>query len=116
MAGRVTLELVLDGLGFAEAPRWHDDRLCYSDFVLQEVVSMDAVGERHWKCRSRTVPVGSAGCRTVGYWWSRCISVGGDDGRSLFMMTCPTPPIPGLQPGAGRLWRIAVQVPHAGNP
>src|ERR1700712_2694458 len=47
MSGETELELVLDGLGFGEGPRWHDGRLWYSDFVLQEVASIDAQGERH---------------------------------------------------------------------
>jgi sugar lactone lactonase YvrE len=42
--------------------------------------------------------------------------LGGDDGRSLFVLTCPTPPMPGLQAGTGRLWKIEVDVPHAGRP
>jgi sugar lactone lactonase YvrE len=48
-SGRSTLapdDLVLDGLGFGEGPRWHEGRLWYSDFVLREVASLDAAGER----------------------------------------------------------------------
>ncbi len=43
-------------------------------------------------------------------------TLGGDDGRRLFVLTCPTPPMPGLEVGGGRLWSVAVDVPHAGRP
>jgi hypothetical protein len=45
MSGESGLELVLDGLGFGEGPRWHDGRLWYSDFVLHEVAGIDDQGE-----------------------------------------------------------------------
>ena len=28
---------VIDGLSFSECPRWHDDRLWFSDFYTSEV-------------------------------------------------------------------------------
>lgn len=36
--------LLLDGLAFAEAPRWHDGALWFSDFFLQQVLRVDAQG------------------------------------------------------------------------
>ena len=36
--------LLLDGLAFAEAPRWHDGALWFSDFFLQQVLRADAQG------------------------------------------------------------------------
>src|SRR5882724_4387914 len=40
-----SLHLVLDGLGFGEGPRWHDERLWFSDFLLQQVSSVGADGD-----------------------------------------------------------------------
>ena len=37
--------LLLDGLAFAEAPRWHDGALWFSDFFLQQVLRVDAQGQ-----------------------------------------------------------------------
>ena len=42
MAGPRTL---LDGIAFGESPRWHDDRLWFSDWGTQEVVAVDLLGE-----------------------------------------------------------------------
>lgn len=36
--------LLLGGLAFAEAPRWHDGALWFSDFFLQQVLRVDAQG------------------------------------------------------------------------
>jgi sugar lactone lactonase YvrE len=35
----------LDGIAFGESPRWHDDRLWFSDWGTQEVVAVDLLGE-----------------------------------------------------------------------
>jgi sugar lactone lactonase YvrE len=43
-------------------------------------------------------------------------TLGGDDGRKLFVLTCSGPPMPDLVPGSGRLWSVPVDVPHAGRP
>jgi sugar lactone lactonase YvrE len=42
MSGELTV--VVDGLGFVEAPRWHDGRLWYSDFSARTVSSVDEAG------------------------------------------------------------------------
>jgi sugar lactone lactonase YvrE len=39
-------ERLLGGLAFAEGPRWHVDRLWFSDMHRQEVVAVDLEGER----------------------------------------------------------------------
>ena len=39
--------LLIDGLAFAEAPRWHAGELWFSDFFLQQVLRIDAQGRRH---------------------------------------------------------------------
>src|SRR5215213_341914 len=36
---------LLDGITFGESPRWHDDRLWFSDWGTQEVVALDLLGE-----------------------------------------------------------------------
>ena len=41
MAGTTVL---LDGLAFGEAPRWHDDRLWFSDFYRHGVFTVDLAG------------------------------------------------------------------------
>jgi sugar lactone lactonase YvrE len=43
-------------------------------------------------------------------------TLGGADGRQLFVLTCPGPPMPDLPAGSGRLWTVRVDVPHAGRP
>jgi len=37
---------LLGGITFGESPRWHDDRLWFSDWGTQEVVAVDLEGER----------------------------------------------------------------------
>ncbi len=39
-------ELLLDGLVFPEGPRWHDERLWFSDMGAHEVVAVDLEGNR----------------------------------------------------------------------
>ena len=39
-------ELLLDGLLFPEGPRWHDERLWFSDMHAHEVVAVDLEGNR----------------------------------------------------------------------
>ena len=41
-----SFELFLDGIDFGEGPRWHDDRLWYSDFFQHKVFTVDASGNR----------------------------------------------------------------------
>ena len=41
-----TLETVLDGLAFAEGPRWRDARLWFSDMHAHEVIAMTPAGKR----------------------------------------------------------------------
>jgi sugar lactone lactonase YvrE len=39
-------ELVVDGIDFGEGPRWHDDRLWYSDFHQRAIYAVDHTGNR----------------------------------------------------------------------
>lgn len=42
----MTWELLVDGIDFAEGPRWHDGRLWYSDFYQATIYSVGADGDR----------------------------------------------------------------------
>ncbi len=54
-----TLVPVLDGLAFAEGPRWHDDRLWFSDMHAHRVMALDvATGETEIIAEVPTRPSG----------------------------------------------------------
>jgi sugar lactone lactonase YvrE len=38
------LQTLMTGLVFGESPRWHDDRLWFSDMGAQQVVTVDLEG------------------------------------------------------------------------
>jgi sugar lactone lactonase YvrE len=38
-------QVLMTGIAFGESPRWHDDRLWFSDWGTQEVVAVDLEGE-----------------------------------------------------------------------
>lgn len=50
--------LLLDGLCFAEGPRWHDGRLWFSDMHGGEVVAVDLEGRRETIARVPSCPSG----------------------------------------------------------
>jgi sugar lactone lactonase YvrE len=50
--------LLLDGLVFAEGPRWHDGRLWFSDMHAHEVVAVDELGVRETVARVPGSPSG----------------------------------------------------------
>jgi sugar lactone lactonase YvrE len=39
------LQTLMTGIAFGESPRWHDDRLWFSDWGVQEVVALDLEGK-----------------------------------------------------------------------
>lgn len=43
MANKTTL--LIDGLGFPEGPRWHDNKLWFSDFQAKKVMTVDLNGD-----------------------------------------------------------------------
>jgi sugar lactone lactonase YvrE len=43
--------VLMTGIAFGESPRWHDDRLWFSDWGAQEVVAVDAEGNSEVKVR-----------------------------------------------------------------
>ena len=40
------MQTLLTGLGFGESPRWHDGRLWFANWGMQEVVAVDLAGNR----------------------------------------------------------------------
>lgn len=52
------LETLVDGLDFGEGPRWHEDRLWYSDFFQGAVFAVDAGGTRELICSVPGQPSG----------------------------------------------------------
>jgi sugar lactone lactonase YvrE len=50
--------LLLDGLVFAEGPRWHDGRLFFSDVHAHEVVAVDEAGTRETVAHVPACPSG----------------------------------------------------------
>jgi sugar lactone lactonase YvrE len=49
--------VLMDGLVFGEQPRWHDDRLWFSDWGTQEVIAVDMDGESEVALRGRSFPL-----------------------------------------------------------
>jgi sugar lactone lactonase YvrE len=39
------LQTLMTGIAFGESPRWHDDRLWFSDWGAQEIIAVDLEGE-----------------------------------------------------------------------
>jgi sugar lactone lactonase YvrE len=39
------LHALMTGLGLVESPRWHDGRLCFSDWIAGEVIAVDLAGK-----------------------------------------------------------------------
>ena len=50
--------LLLDGLAFAESPRWHAGELWFSDFYTHRVHRLDAAGVLHTECELPGQPSG----------------------------------------------------------
>lgn len=42
----LAVQILLTGLGFGESPRWHEGRLWFSNWGMQEVVALDLKGKR----------------------------------------------------------------------
>ena len=50
------LQILMTGIAFGESPRWHDDRLWFSDWGTQEVVAVDLEGESEVMVRVPSFP------------------------------------------------------------
>lgn len=49
-------QTLITGIAFGESPRWHEDRLWFSDWGTQEVVAVDLAGEREVVARVPSSP------------------------------------------------------------
>ena len=58
MAPVRTTEVLLGGLGFGEGPRWHDDRLWFSDMGAARVMAVDLDGRAEVQLEVPTRPSG----------------------------------------------------------
>lgn len=47
MSDSLNYPCLIDGLAFAEAPRWHDNELWFSDFYTRQVMRVDREGRAH---------------------------------------------------------------------
>src|SRR5271157_1053554 len=52
------LKVLIDGLAFAEGPRWRDGKLFFSDMHAQQVLAVDMAGRREVICEVPARPSG----------------------------------------------------------
>jgi sugar lactone lactonase YvrE len=50
------LQTLMTGIAFGESPRWHDDRLWFSDWGAQEIIAVDLEGESEVIVREPSFP------------------------------------------------------------
>jgi sugar lactone lactonase YvrE len=50
------LQTLMTGLSLGESPRWHDDRLWFSNWVAQELVAVDLEGSSEVIARMPSFP------------------------------------------------------------
>src|SRR5437588_6453866 len=51
------LRILMKGLVFGEQPRWHGDRLWFSDWATQEVIAVDLDGESEVVLKGPSFPL-----------------------------------------------------------
>src|SRR2546426_3254107 len=51
------LKILMSGLAFPESPRWHDDRLWFSDWGAHEVIAVDLEGKSEVIVRVQSFPM-----------------------------------------------------------
>jgi len=76
--GMNEVRVLLSGRGLVESPRWHDDRLYFSDWSAGEVVAVDLAGQSEVVARVESLPLCTA--------WlpdGRLVIVSSPDGRLL---------------------------------
>jgi sugar lactone lactonase YvrE len=49
-------QALMTGIAFGESPRWHDDRLWFSDWAAQELIALDLQGNSEVILRVRSFP------------------------------------------------------------
>ena len=50
------LQTLMTGIAFGESPRWHDDRLWFSDWGAQEIIAVDLEGNSEVVARVPSFP------------------------------------------------------------
>jgi sugar lactone lactonase YvrE len=45
VGARTETQILMTGLAFGESPRWHDDRLWFSNWCMQEIIAVDLQGK-----------------------------------------------------------------------
>jgi sugar lactone lactonase YvrE len=50
------MEILMEGIGLGESPRWHDGRLWFSDWIAQEVITVDLDGNSEVIARVDALP------------------------------------------------------------
>src|SRR5204863_9884591 len=55
--GVAELRTLMSGLVFGEQPRWHEDRLWFSDWGTQEVIAVDLAGNSEVILRGASFPL-----------------------------------------------------------
>ena len=50
------LRTLMTGIAFGESPRWHEDRLWFSDWIAQEVIAVDLEGKSEVITRVQSLP------------------------------------------------------------
>lgn len=51
------MDVLADGLGLVESPRWHDGRLWFSDWIAGEIIAVDDGGGREVVVRHESLPL-----------------------------------------------------------
>jgi len=72
------VKTLMTGLAFVESPRWHDDRLWFSDWVAREVIAVDHEGRSEVMVRMPSFPFSVDWLRD-----GRLLIVSGRDGLLL---------------------------------
>jgi sugar lactone lactonase YvrE len=49
-------EVLMEGIGLGESPRWHEGRLWFADWVAQELIALDPDGNREVIANVRSLP------------------------------------------------------------
>src|SRR5580692_10578431 len=60
MTGMNDVKVLLDGRGLVESPRWHGDRLYFSDWSAGEVLAVDLAGRSEVIARVKSLPLCTA--------------------------------------------------------
>jgi sugar lactone lactonase YvrE len=50
------MNVLMEGIGLGESPRWHEGRLWFSDWVAQELIALDPSGEHEVIANVRSLP------------------------------------------------------------